>query len=85
MSETFESLELAPWIVRQTGKLGKLHTVGHFLTWNFIKKLIFDRSKATHTNSNKLHSKNSIGFRLHWCCENRVYIGLNIEFNCYNF
>lgn len=23
MSETFESLELAPWIVRQTAKLGK--------------------------------------------------------------
>lgn len=27
MADTFESLELAPWIVRQTSKLGKIRII----------------------------------------------------------
>lgn len=40
MSETFESLELAPWIVRQTTKLGKVLKKQTFSVLNVIFFLI---------------------------------------------
>lgn len=66
MSDTFESLELAPWIVRQTAKLGKELTSVLTAQINVLAFMfpIFCplRLETSNTHPSELHSENSIWF-----------------------
>lgn len=77
MTETFESLELAPWIVRQTAKLGNALTARHITLQMNVLEFIFPifhslRFETSNAHPSELHSKDSIRFRLHWSCKNWV-------------
>lgn len=85
MSDSFESLGLAPWIVRQTATLGKyfndirfqmrlISSIQNRRCNNQLYFNIFFRIEETHVDSTELHTKNLGGFWLHWGSENWVMI-----------
>lgn len=77
MSESFESLDLSPWIVRQMAKLGnyqnRIHMkddiIYHYFLFIFYSENRFEESN---THPNELYSTDFERLGLYWCCQNWV-------------